>query len=79
MRAGNLKDSYDMIMLPDASYSSMLNGAAGGVAAGEVHRRHDAAGVDNLKAFVQAGGTLVAINDAAQLPIRAWSASRSPT
>jgi hypothetical protein len=30
------------------------------------------AGVDDLKAFAQAGGTLVAINDATQLPIRAF-------
>ena len=73
VRAGNLKDSYDTIILPDASYSSMLNGARAGSLPAKYTGGMTQAGVDNLKAFVQAGGTLVAINDATQLPIRAFS------
>ena len=73
IRAGNLKDSYDTIILPDASYSSMLNGARAGSLPAKYTGGMTQAGVDNLKAFVQAGGTLVAINDATQLPIRAFS------
>ena len=73
VRAGNLKDSYDTIILPDASYSSMLNGARAGSLPAKYTGGMTQAGVDNLKAFVQAGGTLVAINDATQLPIRAFA------
>ena len=67
------KDSYDTIILPDASYSSMLNGVRAGSLPAKYTGGMTQAGVDNLKAFVQAGGTLVAINDATQLPIRAFS------
>src|SRR3954451_13456344 len=73
VRAGNLKDSYDTIILPDASYTSMLNGARAGSLPAKYTGGMTQAGVDNLKAFVQAGGTLGALNDATQLPIRAFS------
>jgi hypothetical protein len=73
IRAGNLKASYDTIILPDASYSSMLNGPRAGSLPAKYLGGMTQAGVDNLKAFVQAGGTLVTVNDAAQLPIRAFS------
>ena len=73
VRAGTLKHSYDTIVLPDASYSSMLNGARAGSLPAQYTGGMTQAGVDNLKAFVQAGGTLVTVNDAAQLPIRAFS------
>jgi hypothetical protein len=73
IRAGNLNASYDTIILPDASYSSMLNGPRAGSLPAKYLGGMTQAGVDNLKAFVQAGGTLVTVNDAAQLPIRAFS------
>jgi Zinc carboxypeptidase len=73
VRAGSLRDSYDVIVLPDASYNSMLRGLAPGSHPAKYTGGMTQAGVDNLKAFVQAGGTLVAVNDAAQLPIRAFS------
>jgi hypothetical protein len=72
VRAGNLKDSYDTIILPDASYNSMLNGVRAGSLPAKYTGGMTQAGVDNLKAFVQAGGTLVAVNEATQLPIRAF-------
>jgi hypothetical protein len=73
IRAGSLRDSYDVIVLPDASYSSMLNGRPAGSLPAKYTGGMTQAGVDNLKAFVQAGGTLVTVNDAAQLPIRGFS------
>jgi hypothetical protein len=73
VRAGKLRDSYDTIILPDASYNSMLNGLRAGSLPANYTGGMTPAGVENLKAFVQAGGTLVAINGATQLPIRAFS------
>ena len=73
VRAGGLRDSYDVIVLPDASYNSMLRGLAPGSHPPQYTGGMTQAGVDNLRAFVQAGGTLVAVNDATQLPIRARS------
>jgi hypothetical protein len=73
VRAGNLNSAYDVIVLPDASYSSMLNGRRAGSLPPKYTGGMTQAGVDNLRTFVQQGGTLVTVNDAAQLPIRAWS------
>ena len=64
-------DSYDVIILPDASYNSMLRGLAPGSHPAKYTGGMTQAGVDNLRTFVQNGGTLVTINGAAQLPIRA--------
>ncbi|HZC25562.1 MAG TPA: hypothetical protein VE287_00980, partial [Actinopolymorphaceae bacterium] len=72
VRAGHLNDDYDVIVLPDASYNSMLNGLRAGTYPEQYTGGMSAAGVANLKAFVNAGGTLVTVNDAAQLPIRAF-------
>jgi hypothetical protein len=72
VRAGALNDKYDVIVLPDASYNSMLNGERPGSLPPEYTGGMTAAGVANLKEFVNNGGTLVTVNDAAQLPIRAF-------
>ena len=73
VRAGSLNAKYDVIVLPDASYNSMLNGLRAGSLPAQYTGGMTAAGVANLRTFVQQGGTLVTVNDAAQLPIRAWS------
>jgi hypothetical protein len=69
VRAGNLRESFDVIVLPDASYNSMLNGSSnlpprytGGMTQ---------AGVDNIEAFAQNGGTVVTMDSAAQFAQRA--------
>ncbi|GAA5201547.1 M14 family metallopeptidase [Rugosimonospora acidiphila] len=72
VRAGNLRDKYDVIVLPDASYNSMLNGARAGSLPPEYTGGMTQAGVDNLVKFVQAGGKLVTVNGATQLGIRAF-------
>jgi hypothetical protein len=73
VRAGSLHDAYDVIVLPDASYNSMLRGLAPGSHPPNYTGGMTQAGIDNLRAFVQQGGTLVTVNDAAQLPIRGFS------
>ncbi|MFC6019736.1 M14 family zinc carboxypeptidase [Plantactinospora solaniradicis] len=72
VRAGNLRAAYDTIVLPDATYNSMRNGRAAGSLPDAYTGGMTDAGVANLKAFVEAGGTVVTLNRAAQLPIQAF-------
>ncbi|MFU8875657.1 M14 family zinc carboxypeptidase [Micromonospora sp. SL4-19] len=72
VRAGDLRAKFDTIVLPDATYTSMRNGRASGSLPPEYTGGMTDAGVANLKAFVEAGGTVVTLNKAAQLPIRAF-------
>ncbi|NYH92022.1 M14 family zinc carboxypeptidase [Actinopolymorpha rutila] len=72
VRAGSLAKKYDVLVLPDATYSRMLNGLREGSLPAEYTGGMTAAGVANLKKFVEEGGTLVTVNDAAQLPIQAF-------
>jgi hypothetical protein len=62
-----LHKSYDVIVLPDASYSSMLNGRKAGTLPEEYTGGMTAAGVANLKTFVNDGGTVVTLNQASQM------------
>ncbi|GIF68448.1 peptidase [Asanoa ishikariensis] len=72
VRAGDLRSSFDTIVLPDATYNSMRNGRAAGSLPDSYTGGMTPAGVANLKAFVEAGGTIVTLNRAAQLPIQAF-------
>ncbi|RKN36568.1 peptidase M14 [Micromonospora musae] len=72
VRAGDLRAKFDTIVLPDATYNSMRNGRAAGSLPAEYTGGMTDAGVANLKAFVEAGGTVVTLNRAAQLPIEAF-------
>ena len=72
IRAGDLRSKYDVIVLPDASYRSMRDGNAAGSMPPEYTGGMTAAGVANLDAFVKAGGTLVAMDSATELPVEAF-------
>ncbi|MFC4019210.1 M14 family zinc carboxypeptidase [Micromonospora sp. GCM10011542] len=72
VRAGDLRARFDTIVLPDATYNSMRNGRAAGSLPPQYTGGMTDAGVANLKAFVEAGGTVVTLNRAAQLPIKAF-------
>ncbi|MFD0973185.1 M14 family metallopeptidase [Plantactinospora endophytica] len=72
VRAGDLRARYDTIVLPDATYNSMRNGRAAGSLPDAYTGGMTDAGIANLKAFVEAGGTVVTLNRAAQLPIQAF-------
>jgi hypothetical protein len=70
VRAGKLRDQFDVIMLPDQSPREILEGLprrypapyAGGLGAD---------GSDALRQFVVDGGTLVALNEASRFAIQA--------
>jgi hypothetical protein len=69
VRAGNLRAKYDAIVLPDATYEQMRSGLVVDSMPAEYTGGMTQSGVENLEAFVQAGGTLVALDRAASLPL----------
>ena len=69
VRAGGLKRQYDAIILPSASAQQLLDGnPADGVPAEYVGGLGEP-GIAALKAFVEAGGTLICLDQACALPI----------
>jgi hypothetical protein len=71
-RLGRLRDAYDVIVLPSASRAELLNGMATGTLPEQYTGGLTDAGAAHLREFVRAGGTLVALDHAARLPIRAF-------
>jgi hypothetical protein len=69
IQAGGLERRFDAIILPEASKNSLLRGSAGEWVRPEHRGGLSAEGVAALKAFVRAGGTLVALGNASLLPI----------
>jgi len=64
VRAGGLRGRYDAIVLPDQSPGALLNGHARGAMPEEYTGGLGADGTAALRAFVEAGGTLVALDSA---------------
>lgn len=69
IRAGNLHDRYDCIVLPSLSVKSMINGASPDTTFPEFVGGIGKEGVVSLQDFVLSGGTLVCIDNASNLPI----------
>ena len=64
-----VKSNYGAIIFPDQSPNQMLNGHAKGTMPDEYTGGIGAEGVENLKKFVEAGGTLVFLNRASNFAI----------
>jgi len=86
VRAGRLRERFDAIVLPDQAPASSLNGHAPGSMPEEYTGGLGSEGVAALRAFVEAGGTLVALDSATgfaidqlQLPVRNALAGVEPT
>jgi len=86
VRAGRLRERFDAIVLPDQAPVSLLNGHAPGSMPEEYTGGLGSEGVAALRAFVEAGGTLVALDSATgfaidqlQLPVRNALAGVEPT
>jgi hypothetical protein len=69
IRAGKLRDRYDAIVLPDQKPTDLLDGHAPGSMPEEYTGGIGAEGVRALRAFVEDGGTLVALDSAARFAI----------
>src|SRR5262249_12909885 len=67
VRAGGLKDKYDVIILPDQNPQQIINGASGNGIRPEYRGGIGTQGVTTLKQFVDAGGTLVTLGAASGL------------
>ncbi|MBZ5726477.1 MAG: hypothetical protein LAP87_15935 [Acidobacteriia bacterium] len=69
IQAGHLRDRFDAIVIPDASPRGILDGFAPGSIPGEYAGGLAGTGVDALRAFVNGGGTLIALNNASIMAI----------
>ena len=69
VRAGHLKDRFDVIVLSDQGASTIINGNQKGTMPPDYVGGITMDGVDHLKKFVQAGGVLVCNKGSCELPI----------
>ena len=69
IQAGNLRDKFDAIILPDASSETILKGFGPGSVPGEYSGGLGEFGAMALREFVLAGGTLITFNDASLFAI----------
>jgi hypothetical protein len=69
IRAGNLIKEFDTIVFPDQGSSSIFNGHKTLTMPPELTGGLGLAGVDSLRQFVEAGGTLVMLNRASDFAI----------
>jgi Zinc carboxypeptidase len=69
IQAGNLRDKFDAILLPDGSPDAILNGFGPGTVPGEYVGGLGEFGVMALRDFVLSGGTLITFNEASLFAI----------
>jgi hypothetical protein len=69
IRAGNLRAKYDTIVIPDQSARAILDGYRKGSMPDELTGGLGREGVRALREFVEAGGTLVTLNEASDFAI----------
>jgi len=69
VRAGNLRAAYDVIILPSAPADRLVAGHAAGVVPPQYAGGLGESGVHALRAFVEAGGTLVCLDQSGGLAI----------
>ncbi len=73
IRSANLRSRYDVIVLPDMNSNQLMNGFRAGSVPGQYAGGVTRDGVENLREFVRAGGTLVAFNQAASALVPLFS------
>lgn len=73
IRAHNLRSRYDVLILPDLNSNQLLEGFHPGVVPGQYAGGIEKAGAENLRAFVEEGGTLIALNQASAAVIPLFS------
>ena len=73
IRAGNLRDRYDVIILPSMPADRLVAGYSASAVPVEYSGGLTPAGVEALKAFVQFGGTLLCLGQSGGLAISAFA------
>jgi hypothetical protein len=69
IKAGRLREAFDVIVLPDQSPEAIVNGHASGTMPPDYTGGITEEGVVNLRRFVEAGGTLICNNSSGMLAI----------
>ncbi|MCJ7679495.1 MAG: hypothetical protein MUP70_02110, partial [Candidatus Aminicenantes bacterium] len=69
IRAGDLHDRFDVLILPDMAEGSIIRGLPENSASAEFTGGIGEVGVSNVEKFVKAGGTLITLNQAAQFAV----------
>lgn len=69
IRRGDLRSRFDAIVIPDQGSERLLNGHAAGTMPAEYVGGLGMEGADMLRQFVDAGGTIVALDSASELVI----------
>ena len=72
VRAGGLAERFDVIVLPDVGYESLLTGVAPGRLPEKYTGGLTPRGVAQLYEFAAAGGTLITLDSASELPLTAF-------
>jgi hypothetical protein len=72
IRDGRIGERVDTLVLPDASYQSLLNGLSPATMPTAYTGGLGPRGVAALHAFAEAGGTLIALDSASELPLIAF-------
>ncbi|SEG15253.1 Zinc carboxypeptidase [Bryocella elongata] len=73
IRSANLRDRYDVIILPDINSNQLMHGFREGMVPGQYAGGIEESGAENLREFVRSGGTLIAFNQAASALIPVMS------
>ena len=73
VRAGKLREKYDVIILPDQTPRSIVDGASGATIRPEYRGGIGDEGVSALRDFVAQGGTLIALGAASDLAIERFA------
>ncbi len=73
IKAGNLKERFNVIVLPHMRARSILNGHASGRVPPQYTGGLTELGVDNLRQFVEKGGTLVCVGSSSLFAIEQFS------
>jgi hypothetical protein len=73
MRAGNLRANYDVIILPSQRAQDIVNGNPANRYPVEFMGGITDAGVENLRRFVEAGGTLICFDASTQLAVERFN------
>ena len=73
MRRGNLRARYDVIILPSQRMRSIVEGNPAGKYPAEFTGGITEAGVENLRRFVQDGGTLICFDASSELAIKRFN------
>ncbi|MFP5262443.1 MAG: M14 family metallopeptidase [Blastocatellia bacterium] len=73
VRAGKLRESFDVIILPDQNAQQIVGGNRAGSYPPEFTGGVGEAGVENLRSFVESGGVLICLDSASELAVKRFN------